>query len=208
MAKIKSAAEKLSRSEADALRATFDKRHENLWDTIAADRFPVPMPCATQIALIGQFASAARDETRSQDALSAILTTFSNELIEDDYVLYGQMLDRWLKNSKGQPDRIMDAVKMMRELCGIRSIEDLVPSLLISFLRTKQMLPFDEEERNLIEGRGDMKRSREFIVEYGSWLTTKGYAGMANRLHSSWEWEDHMNSAAPARHPSRKASAA
>jgi hypothetical protein len=185
--KIKSAVEQLSASELDALDASFDRRHKNLWDAIVADEFPVPMPFATQLSLMGRFASAASVENCSPDNLSAVLRAFSNELIEDDYVLYGQMLDQWLKNRQRGSDRIVDAVKMMRELCAIRSIEDLAPSLLVHCLQNRLVIPFDEEERNFTDGNPGANEKRQFIVRYSSWLRTKGYAGMADRLHLSWE---------------------
>ena len=185
--KINSVMGELDASELDALQASFDRRHRNLRDTIAAGKFPVPMPCATQIALVGRLAGAARNEACSQDDMSAALWAFAEELIEDDYALYGQMLDHWLEDHKGQPDRIIDAVQAMRELCAIRSIEDFVPMLLILSLRTKQMIPFDEEERNFIDGHRGPDRNQEFIAKYSSWLRTKGYPGMADRLLLSWE---------------------
>src|SRR5262249_43940395 len=153
-----------------------------LWDTIEAGKFPVPMPCATQIALLGRLAAAARREACSQDAMSAALVAFYEELLEDDYALYGQMLDHWLEDYKEQPDRIKDAVKTMRELCAIRSIDDFVPMLLILSLRTKQMIPFDEEERNFIDGHCGLDGNQKFIAKYSSWLRTKGYPAMADRL--------------------------
>jgi SEC-C motif-containing protein len=200
--KIESAVNELSAAEMDALRAIIDKRRENLWDTIVAGEFPVPMPCATQIALLGQLVSAGSNETRSLDDLSAIPGAFADKLNEDDYVLYGQALDQWLKSSEGQPERIVDAVRMMRELCAIRSIEDLAPRLLMSCIRANRFDPFDEEERNLIDGHRDVTRNREFIVEYSSWLRTKGYAGMADRLLLSWENCDTLPGEAPLREAS------
>jgi SEC-C motif len=185
--KIKSAVEELSASELDAMHASFDRRHNNLWDAIVADEFPVPMPFATQLSLMGRFASAASDENCSPDDLSAVLRAFSNELIEDDYVLYGQMLDRWLKNRQRGSDRIVDAVRMMRELCAIRSIEDLAPSLLIFCLQNRLLIPFEEEERNFIDDNPGANEKQQFILRYSSWLRTKGYAGMAIRLLLSWE---------------------
>jgi SEC-C motif len=172
--KIKSAAEDLSASELHILQASFDRRHENLWDTIVAGEFPVPMPFATQLALAGRFASAASSETCSPEDLSAILMAFSNELIEDDCVLYGQMLDRWLKNRKGVLDQILDAVKMMRELCAIQSIEDLAPNLLVLCLQKRLVIPFDEEEQNFIDSYLSANEKREFVEKYSSWLRTKG----------------------------------
>jgi hypothetical protein len=183
--KINSLMGELNASELDALQASFDRRHRNIRDTIAAGKFPVPMPCATQFALVGRLADAARNEACSQDDISAALGAFAEELIEDDYALYGQMLDHWLKDHNGQPDRIIEAVRAMRELCAIRSIEDFVPVLLILGLRTKQMIPFDDEERNFIDGYRD--RDQDFIAKYSSWLRTKGYPGMADRLLLSWK---------------------
>jgi SEC-C motif len=185
--KLESVAATLSTSEADTLRAIFDKRHDNLWDAIEAEEFPVPMPCGTQIALIGRLASAQSDEKCSHDDLARVIEAFCDELIADDYLMYGQMLDRWLKNSNGQPNWIVDAVKMMRELCGIRSIAEFVPTLLIHCLRTHQMIPLDEEEGRLIESYRDLSRVHDSILEYSSWLRTKGHAGMADRLLLSWE---------------------
>jgi hypothetical protein len=201
--KINSVMGELDASELDALQASFDRRHRNLWDTIEAGKFPVPMPCATQIALVGRLVAAARNEACSQDDMSAALGAFAEELIEDDYALYGQMLDHWLEDHKGQPDRIIDAVQAMRELCAIRSIEDFVPVLLILSLRTKQMIPFDEEERNFIDGHRERDRNQEFIAKYSSWLRTKGYPGMADRLLLSWE-----NSATPPAEQQPKSNAA
>ena len=202
--KIESAVNELSAAELDALQAIVDKRRENLWDTVVAGEFPVPMPCATQLALLGQLVSAASNETRSQADLSAIPGAFVDELIEDDYVLYGQALDRWVRNSKGAPEPIVDAVRMMRELCGIRSIADLAPTLLVSCLRANRFDPFDEEEGDLFDRHRDLERTQEFIVEYSSWLRAKGYAGMADRLLLSWE----NYSAPPGALALRKSSAA
>jgi len=201
--KIEAVVEQLSTPELKALEAMYDRRHKNLWDTISAGKFPVLMPCATQIALIGRLASTARHEGCSQDDLSAALEAFSEDLIEDDYALYGQMLDHWLKDCEGEPDPIIGAVEMMRELCAIRSIEGFVPMLLSLSLQTKQMIPLDEEERSLIDGHRDLDRHREFILEYSSWLRTKGHSGMADRLLLSWENCD----MSPAKPQLRKSSA-
>ncbi len=184
--KIESAVNELSASELKALEAVFEKRDENLWDTIVADKFPVPMPVATQMALLGRLTSASSKKTPSQEDFRAIVNAFCEELIEDDYALYGQMLDRWLGDSSGQPGRIVDAVKLMRELCAIKSIKDWLPRLLVHDIRTKRRVPFDEEEQHFVEA-GDFGTLSEFIAEYSSWLKTKGYAGMADRLLLSWK---------------------
>lgn len=185
--KIEAAAEKLSPSELEALQAIYDRRHENLWDTIIAGKFPVPMPFATQTALSGRLASAASNKSCSGEVLADIVLAFCNELIEDDYVVYGQMLDRWLTNCKERSDQIVDAVRMMRELCGIRSIKDLAPRLLGFCLRNGVASPFDEEERNFMGDEHGANDKWEFIAKYSSWLRTKGYPGMAERLLLSWE---------------------
>jgi SEC-C motif len=195
--KIESAIDELDASERKALEASFDRRHKNLWETIAAGKFPVPMPFATQAALSGRVASA--NDTSSLNDLAATIITFCDELIEDDYVIYGQMLDRWLRNSNERSDQIVDAVRMMRELCGIRAIKDLAPRLLGFCLRKGLAIPFDEEERNFIDGDHSVGEKFEFIAKYGSWLETKGYPGMANRLLLCWETGDTSSERLPLR---------
>jgi hypothetical protein len=99
-AKIQSIADGLSAFEQGQLRKDFDRSYKNLRYTIAEEEFPVPLPFATQMALVGKFASASRNKTPSMEELSAIIETFADELTEDDYVLYGKMLDGWLKENK------------------------------------------------------------------------------------------------------------
>jgi hypothetical protein len=201
--KIKSIVDELAPSEWSALSATFERRHENLWDTIVADEFPVPMPFATQLALMGRFASAASDEACSQETLHAVLKAFSNELIEDDWAMYGQMLDRWLRTQKGGSDKVVDAVRMMKELCAIRSIADLAPNLLVSCFQNGLVVPFNDEERNFIDSDHRTGEQQEFIVKYSSWLRMRGYPGMADRLLLSWE----IDGSSAEELPPRKASA-
>jgi SEC-C motif len=199
--KIESAMADITPSELEALRAGLDRRHENLWDTIVAGEFPVPMPFATQLALAGQLASASNKGCSGED-LAEIMSAFRNELIEDDYVVYGQMLDRWLRDNKKPSDEIVDAVRMMRELCGIRSIKDLAPGLLSHCLRNRLALPFDAEEQSFINGPQSATETSEYIAKYGAWLGIKGRAGMANRLLRCWETWD----TSPDELPLRKAS--
>jgi len=56
--KIESTLADLSPSEREAVQASFDRRHKNLWDTMVAGEFPVPMPfcdtsCAAWSACLG-----------------------------------------------------------------------------------------------------------------------------------------------------------
>jgi len=132
--------------------------------------------------------------------LVQIVSGFCDELIEDDYVVYGQMMDQWLRNSKKRSDQIVDAVTMMRELCGIRSIKELAPRFLGHCLRNSLALPFDEEEQQFIDGPRGANEESEFIAKYSSWLRAKGYPGMADRLLVCWEDYD----ASPAELPLQK----
>src|SRR5262249_22713154 len=120
------------------------------------------------------------------------------------YVVYGQMLDRWLRNSKKHSDQIVDAVTMMRELCRIRSIKEFAPSFLGHCLRNSLAFPFDEEEQRFIDGPRGANEESEFIARYSFWLRAKGYPGMADRLLLCWEDCD----ASPEEPPLRKSSVA
>jgi SEC-C motif-containing protein len=187
--RMKSIADELSESEADLLRTEFDRNHENLWHTITEEEFPVPLPFATLMALVGRLAATQRNKTPSTDELVAIVETFSRELMEDDYVLYVKMLDGWLTENNGRSDRVVEAVQWMLQLCMTRSIEDLAPTLLLRCIERERWVAFDEEEQDFIDsppGR-DMPA---LVAEYGAWLKAKGYLGMAERLVLSWEGAD------------------
>jgi hypothetical protein len=185
--KLKAAADKLSPSEVDVLRTSFDKLQKSLWDMIAAGKFPVPLPLATQMAMFGRLYVAVGSETPSRANITAAIETIPEDLIEEDYVQFGQMLDRWLKdNDRQPPDRIVEAVRTMRNLCAIRLIEDLVPVLFVSCLRGRQQAPFDADELKFIEGASHAADKPEFMTEYSAWLRMKGYPGMAERLLRCW----------------------
>jgi hypothetical protein len=186
--KIEACVEALTASDMETLQGSFDACREELWDTISAGEFPVPMPFATQLALFVRFAFSARDdEEPSPEALYGIIDAFSNELIDEDYVLYGQMLDRWLKDCKERSGHVAKAVGVMAGFCAIQSIEDFVPSLLVHSGRRRLFVPFDDEEQPFIDGFPDSCDGPEFLANYGAWLTSKGYPGMANRLLASRE---------------------
>jgi hypothetical protein len=112
--KIESCVEALTASDMETLQSSFDTCCEELWDTISSGEFPVPMPFATQLALFVRFAFSARDdEESSPEALYGIIDAFSHELIDEDYILYGQMLDRWLKDCKERSGHVARAVGTM-----------------------------------------------------------------------------------------------
>jgi hypothetical protein len=187
-AKLEAAADALSPSGVDMLRTNFDKLHKRLWDTIAAGEFPVPLPLATQLAMFGRLYGAAGSGACSRDDMMAALTASADDLIEEDYVQFGQMLDRWLKGSnEKRPDKIVEAVRTMRHLCAVRLIGDLVPVLLVSCLRERLQAPFDADELKFVEGAADATDKLGFMTEYSAWLRTKGFPGMADRLGRCWK---------------------
>jgi hypothetical protein len=186
--KIESCMEALTASDMETLQSSFDTCREELWDTISSGEFPVPMPFATQLALFVRFAFSARDdEESSPEALYGIIDAFSNELIDEDYILYGQMLDRWLKDCKERSGHVAKAVELMAGFCAIQSIGDFAPSLLVRSGRQGLFIPFDEEERRFIDGCRESYDDPEFLADYAAWLISKGYPGMANRLLASRE---------------------
>jgi SEC-C motif-containing protein len=198
--KIKAVADELSTAEEELLRTSFDKSQENLWDTITANEFPVPPPFAAQMAMLGQVASvASAGKAPSKDEVSTIVRAFSKNLTEEDYVLYGQMLDGWLRENKEQSVRIVEAVKMMRHLCMIRSIEDVAPSLFARCLENARWMAFDGEEQKFIANSLTTDDLPALAAEYGAWLKTKGYPGMAERLVRSWDGVDLSRVTPPAR---------
>jgi hypothetical protein len=189
----------------ETLQDSFEKIREELWDTISSGEFPVPMPFATQLALFVRFAFSARDdEESSPEALYGIIDAFSNELIDEDYILFGQMLDRWLKDCKERSGHVAKAVGMMAGFCAIQSIEDFVPSLLVHSGRRRLFVPFDEEEQPFIDGFPESCDDPAFLANYAAWLTSKGYPGMANRLLASREGDARCES--PGLFQPRKAS--
>jgi SEC-C motif len=181
--KISSAYDQLSASDQAFIEAEYDKHYDDLLDTIAAGEFPVPPPFATQLALLGRMTLAP-----SKKDMPDIVFAFSDGLLDDDYVVYGRMLDQWLVEHEGSSDRIAQAVTTMRQLCMIRSIGEVVPRLLVRCLQDKRWVAFDEEEEGFILMGSDHGNDLQaFVAEYGSWLRTKGYSAMADRLVRSWE---------------------
>jgi SEC-C motif-containing protein len=185
--KIEACLKGLTPLEIETIQVSYEKSCDELWNTISAGEFPVPMPFATQLALYGRFESATRSKKCSPEELYEVVEAFSDELIEEDYILYGQMLDRWLKDDKKRSGRIAKAVELMAGLCATRSIEDWVPNLLVRCGRRGLVVPFDEEERHFIYDHPKSFDDPEFVAEYVAWLDSKGYPGMANRLRVSWE---------------------
>ena len=162
--KIEACVEALTASDMETLQGSFDTCREELWDTISSGDFPVPMPFATQLALFVRFAFSARDdEESSPEALYGIIDAFSNELIDEDYILYGQMLDRWLKDCKERSSHVAKAVGVMAGFCAIRSIGDFVPSLLVHSGRRRLFVPFDDEEQPFIDGFRNPAMARNFL---------------------------------------------
>ena len=198
--KFQAVADELSASEADLLRRDFDRGHRNLWDTVQADEFPVPLPFASQLALVGQLTEAVSgDDAASMDQLSEMVATFSDELMEEDYAVYGKMLEGWLEESEEQPQRIVEAVKTMRQLCMGRMIEEFAPKLFIRCLKGDWWGAVDEEEHKFVDDLGDAKGIPALAAEYGAWLRSKGYPGMAERLVRSWEGVDVSRARPPVR---------
>jgi hypothetical protein len=186
--KIESCIKVLTSSDLETLQVSFEKNHKELWNTITSGEFPVPMPFATQLALFVRFAALDRNDKKwSPQAMYETIEEFSNELIEEDYILYGQMLDRWLKDCKKRFGHVEKAVEFMAGLCAIRSIGDFVPSLLVRCGRQGLFIPFEEEEQPFIDRCRKRCDDPEFLAEYGVWLTSKGSPGTANRLLISCE---------------------
>lgn len=185
--KIEACLKGLTPSEIETIQVSYEKSCDELWNTISAGEFPVPMPFATLLALHGRFELAIRNKKCSPEELYEVVEAFSDELIEDDYILYGQMLDRWLKDDKKRSGHVAKAVELMAGLCETRSIEDWVPNLLVRCGRQGLVVPFDEEEGHFIHDHPKSFDEPEFVVEYVAWLDSKGYPGMANRLRVSWE---------------------
>jgi hypothetical protein len=186
--KLQSIADKLTASEADLLQTDFDMGYERLWDVIVANEFPVPPPFAAQMALLGQVALRAPGGKKpSNDDMLAAVEAFSSDLLEEDYVLYDQMLVGWLKENKERPGRIVEAVATMRQLCMTRSIRDMAPSLFVRSLQNARFAAFDEEEQKFIDSWLAANDMSALAIEHGAWLRTKGYPGMADRLVRSWK---------------------
>ena len=183
--KINSCIEGLCPSDIKVLQGSFEKNREELWNTISSGEFPVPMPFATQLALFGRFSVLDRNERSSPEALSETIKAFSNELIEEDYVLYSQMLDRWLKDCGNRGGDAAKAVEIMLGFCAIRSIEEFVPNLMVNSGRQRLFIPFEVEEQPFIDRCLESHYDLELLAKYGAWLTSKGFPGMANRLLAS-----------------------
>src|SRR5262249_32802684 len=98
--KIESCLKDLTAPELKSLEVSLDKASDELWDAISTGEFPVPLPFATQLALAGRLKDAKLNGESSPEELYEVIKSFSKELIEEDYVLYGQMLDRWLTDQK------------------------------------------------------------------------------------------------------------
>jgi hypothetical protein len=107
------------------------------------------------------------NEKVSPEALYEIIEAFSNELIEEDYILYSQMLDRWLKDRQNRSNSVAKPVATMAGLCAIRSMEDFVPSLMVRGGREGLFMSFDEEEHPFIDRCPIHCNDSEFFSEYG-----------------------------------------
>jgi len=182
---IESCMESLSPSDKATLQTTFEKNREELWNTITSGEFPVPMPFATHLALFVRFSFLARNNRSSPEALSGMIKAFSNELIEEDYVLYSQMLERWLKDCENRSGDVAKAAELMLGFCAIRSIEEFVPNLMVNSARQGLFIPFEEEEQLFIDRCLESCDDPGLLAKYGAWLTSKGFPGMANRLLTS-----------------------
>ena len=181
-AKIQSCMENLSPSEKDLLLGSFEKTCDELWNTIQSGNFPVPLPFATQLAYFLKFIAEAGSAGPSEEAASASLTAFCNELIEEDYVLYSRMLDRWLKDCKNPHGDVARAVRMMQGFCTARSIGEFVPGLIVNGIKHKLFVPFEAPEKQFIEQSISPNGSPDVFAKYGVWLTSKGFPAMAARL--------------------------
>ena len=184
-AKIQSCMENLSPSEIEVLQGSFERTRQELWDTISSGKFPVPIPIATQLAFFLKLMAETGSAKPSIDMFSASITAFCDELIEEDYVLYSRMLDQWLKDCKSRSSDVARAVQMMQGLCGIRSIEEFVPNLIVNSMGQQLFIPFEVPEQQFIERSLKSDDSPEFLAEYGAWLASKGFPGMADRLLAS-----------------------
>ena len=193
---IKSCMESLSPSDMATLQTTFEKNREELWDTIASGEFPVPMPFATHLALFVRFSFLAGSERSSPEALSGMIKAFSSELIEEDYVLYSQMLERWLKDCENRSADVAKAVELMLGFCAIRSIEEFVPNLMVNSARQGLFIPFVEEEQLFIDQCLEICDDPGLLAKYGAWLTSQGFPGLANRLRASRQ--DYASTKSPA----------
>jgi hypothetical protein len=202
--KIEACLKVLTPSEIETIQVSYEKSCDELWNTISAGEFPVPMPFATQLALHGRFELATRNKKCSPEELYEVVEAFSDELIEEDYILYGQMLDRWLKDDKKRSGHVAKAVELMAGLCATRCIEDWAPNLLVRCGRQGLVVPFNEEERHFIYDHPKSFDDPEFVAEYIAWLDSKRYPGMANRLRVSWE--NLLSSASPDVYRPRKSS--
>jgi hypothetical protein len=180
--KISAAYDQLSASERRFMEAEFDKHCDDLRDTITAGEFPVPPPFATQLALLGRLTLAPPKADKPD-----IVFAFSDGLLDDDYVVYARMLDRWLEAHEGSSDRIAQAVTTMRQLCMIRSIREVAPRLLVRCLQDKRFVAFDAGEERFVLMGPEHSSMHAFIANYSSWLRTKGYSAMADRLVRSWD---------------------
>jgi len=182
---IESCMESLSPADKATLQTTFEKNREELWNIITSGEFPVPMPFATHLALFVRFSFLARSERSSPEALSGMIKAFSNELIEEDYVLYSQMLERWLKDCENHSADVARAAELMLGFCAIRSIEEFVPNLMVNSARQGFFIPFVEEEQLFIDRCLESCDDPGLLAKYGAWLTSKGFPELANRLLTS-----------------------
>src|ERR1700739_4766525 len=81
--KIEACLKGLITSEIETLQVSYEKSCDELWNTISAGEFPVPMPFATLLALHGRFESATRNKKCSPEELYEVVEAFSDELIEE-----------------------------------------------------------------------------------------------------------------------------
>jgi len=183
-AKIQSCVENLSPSEKDILRGSFEQTCDELWNTIRSGNFPVPLPFATQLAYFLKFIAEAGSAGPSEEAASASLTAFCDELIEEDYVLYSRMLGRWLKDCKKPNGDAARAVRMMQGFCAIRYIKEFVPGLIVNSIKHELFVPFEASEQRFIEQSMATDCDPDLLLKYGEWLTSKGFPAMAARLRA------------------------
>jgi hypothetical protein len=68
--KIEACLKGLPESELETIQLSYEKSCDELWNTISAGEFPVPMPFATQLTLHGRFESATRNKKCSPEELT------------------------------------------------------------------------------------------------------------------------------------------
>lgn len=191
--------ESVSEEEIGLISEAFEQSLDDLWDVLAEGKFPVSLPFATQTTLLERLGKKVSEDKKTKpQEVEEILLNFSEELLEDDYVMFEKILETWKNNHEDAPARVMKAVLTMEALCKSRDISEFLPILFRESGSNDIRSSVEDSERRLIDAYMDEVFSDDDVKEYEAWLRERGYHAAADRLLAEWIVEEDEDKSATA----------